>query len=81
MRHFAILAGFALSMGVGAFGAAQAATVHPYQHAVFDAAQKGGEPILIFVEASWCPTLRQGAADSPATLRSARIREPRGVRR
>ena len=43
-------------MGVGAFGAAHAATVQPYQQAAFDAAQKSGEPVLIFVEASWCPT-------------------------
>lgn len=56
MKHFAILAGLALSMGVGALSAAHAATVQPYQQAAFDAAQKSGEPVLIFVEASWCPT-------------------------
>ena len=56
MKHFAILAGLALGMGVGALGAAHAATVQPYQQAAFDAAQKSGEPVLVFVEASWCPT-------------------------
>jgi thioredoxin 1 len=56
MKRFAIVAGLALSMSVGAFGAVYAATVLPYQQAAFDAAQKSGEPVLIFVEASWCPT-------------------------
>jgi thiol-disulfide isomerase/thioredoxin len=55
MKKLAILVGFALTMGIGAFSAARAATVQPYQQAAFDAAQKTGEPILIFVEASWCP--------------------------
>ena len=55
MKKLAILAGLALTMGIGAFSAAHAATVQPYQQAAFDAAQKTGEPILIFVEASWCP--------------------------
>ncbi len=54
MKKLAILTG--LILGVGAFGVARAATVQPYQQAAFDAAQKSGEPILIFVEASWCPT-------------------------
>jgi thioredoxin 1 len=56
MRRFAIVAGVALSISVGAFGTVYAATVLPYQQAAFDAAQKSGEPVLIFVEASWCPT-------------------------
>ena len=56
MKRFAIVVGLALSMSVGAFGAVYAATVLPYQQAAFDAAQKSGEPVLIFVEASWCPT-------------------------
>ena len=55
MKILAILAGLALTLGIGAFSAARAATVQPYQQAAFDAAQKTGEPILIFVEASWCP--------------------------
>ncbi len=56
MKRFAIVAGLALSMSVGAFGAVHAATIQPYQQAAFDAAQKSGEPVLIFVEAPWCPT-------------------------
>ena len=56
MKRFAIVAGLALSMSVGVFGTVCAATVLPYQQAAFDAAQKSGEPVLIFVEASWCPT-------------------------
>jgi thioredoxin 1 len=55
MKNLAILLGLALTVGVGAFGAAHAATVQPYQQTAFDAAQKSDEPILIFVEASWCP--------------------------
>ena len=56
MKRFAIVAGLALSMSVASFGTVHAATVLPYQQAAFDAAQKSGEPVLIFVEASWCPT-------------------------
>jgi thiol-disulfide isomerase/thioredoxin len=55
MKKLAMLVSFALTMGIGVFSAACAATVQPYQQAAFDAAQKTGEPILIFVEASWCP--------------------------
>jgi thiol-disulfide isomerase/thioredoxin len=35
--------------------AAQAATVQRYQQAGFAAAQQADKPILIFVEALWCP--------------------------
>ncbi len=56
MKQFAIIAGLALGMSAASFGAVHAATVQPYQQAAFDAAQKSGEPVLIFVEASWCPT-------------------------
>jgi thioredoxin 1 len=55
MKKLAMMVGFALTTGIGAFGAARAATVQPYQQAAFDTAQKAGEPILIFVDASWCP--------------------------
>jgi len=55
MKKLAVLVGFALTVGISAFGAARAATVQPYQQTAFDAAQKSDEPILIFVEASWCP--------------------------
>ena len=55
MKILGILAGLALTIGVGAAGVAHAATVQPYQQHAFDAAQKSGQPTLIFVEASWCP--------------------------
>jgi thioredoxin 1 len=55
MSKLVILAGL-LTIGVGACGAAHAAIVQPYQQPAFEAAQKSGGPILIFVEASWCPT-------------------------
>jgi hypothetical protein len=42
MKRFAIVAGLALSMSVGAFGTVYGATVLPYQQAAFDAAQKRG---------------------------------------
>jgi thioredoxin len=56
MKKLAILTGLALTIGVGVFSTARAATVQPYQQVAFEAAQKSGQPILIFVEASWCPT-------------------------
>jgi thioredoxin 1 len=40
----------------GGLGSAHAATVQPYQQAAFDAAQKSGARILVFIEAPWCPT-------------------------
>jgi thiol-disulfide isomerase/thioredoxin len=44
-----------LALGLG-LGSAQAAVVQPYQQAAFTAAQESKKPILIFVEAPWCPT-------------------------
>lgn len=55
MKKLFVLAGLALTMGVAAIGTAHAATVQPYEQGAFDAAQKNGEPVPIFVEASWCP--------------------------
>jgi thiol-disulfide isomerase/thioredoxin len=37
-------------------GSASAATVADFTPQAFAAAQKSGAPILVFVEASWCPT-------------------------
>jgi thioredoxin 1 len=48
-----IALGLALMSGVTS---ALAATVQPYQQSAFDRAQRHGDPILVFVEASWCPT-------------------------
>lgn len=56
MKKLATLAVLAVATAVGTFGVTQAATVQPFRQAAFDAAQKSGDPILIFVEASWCPT-------------------------
>jgi thioredoxin 1 len=56
VKKLAALTGLALTMTVGAFDAAHAATVQPYQQAALEAAQKSGDPVLIFAEASWCPT-------------------------
>ncbi len=45
------------ALAVPAFVApAQAATVIAYDQAAFAAAQAAGKPILLFIEASWCPT-------------------------
>ena len=35
---------------------ANAATAQPFSPDAFTAAQTAGKPILVFVEASWCPT-------------------------
>ncbi len=48
--------GAALLSGLLGFAAAKAATVAPYDQVAFTAAQQAGKPILIFVEAPWCPT-------------------------
>jgi thioredoxin 1 len=56
MKRLAILAALVLTTDVSAYGVARAATVQAYQQPAFEAAQKSGDPILIFVEASWCPT-------------------------
>jgi thioredoxin 1 len=56
MKKLAILTSIALTVSAGAFAVARAATVQPYQQAAFDAARKSAEPILVFVEAPWCPT-------------------------
>jgi len=53
IRHIIPAAAFALALGLAT---ANAATVQPYQPAGFVAAQQAGKPILIFVEAPWCPT-------------------------
>ena len=53
MRRSFLLASIVLGLG----GApAFAATEAPYTPAAFSAAQAAGEPILVWVHASWCPT-------------------------
>jgi thioredoxin 1 len=41
--------------------AAAAPAVQPFNQAAFDAAQKAGKPILVWVHAPWCPVCRQQA--------------------
>lgn len=55
MRKLAAFTVFAAAIAASAIAPAHAASVQAYQQAAFDAAQKSREPILIFVEASWCP--------------------------
>ena len=38
-----------------------APTIQPFNQAAFDAAQKAGKPILVWVHAPWCPVCRQQA--------------------
>jgi thioredoxin 1 len=55
MKVVPIVAGLGLALMSGLVPAG-AATVQPYLQSAFDAAQRQGDPILIFVDASWCPT-------------------------
>jgi thiol-disulfide isomerase/thioredoxin len=50
-----IIADLALFLIMG-MACASGATVQAYQQRAFDAAQESGKPILVFVEAPWCPT-------------------------
>ena len=63
MRHASSLAVLAaLSAAYPALIApAVAATpvVQPFNQAAFDAAQKEGKPVLVWVHAPWCPVCRQ----------------------
>ena len=40
---------------------AAAPAVQPYNQAAFEAAQKAGKPILVWVHAPWCPVCREQA--------------------
>jgi thioredoxin 1 len=55
MRLLPLLAGLALPFAIGLLSA-QAATVEQFQQSAFAAAQQHDDPILVFVEAPWCPT-------------------------
>ena len=68
MRHsssfavFAALAAAVPAVVVAAPAAAQVApAVQPYNQAAFDAAQRAGKPILVWVHAPWCPVCRAQA--------------------
>jgi thioredoxin 1 len=55
MRIVPLLAGLLLPVATS-FGSLGAATIQKYQERAFEADQRHGDPILVFVEASWCPT-------------------------
>ena len=38
--------------------AARAATIKPYTQAAYNAALQNGTPLVVHVEASWCPTCK-----------------------
>jgi thioredoxin 1 len=55
-RAIALAAGVALASAL-ALGVAQAATTgEPFTEARFVADRAAGKPIIVFIEASWCPT-------------------------
>jgi thioredoxin len=55
MKTSPIIAALAVLL-VSGLTPALAATIQPYQQSAFNLAQRNGDPILVFVEASWCPT-------------------------
>lgn len=68
MRHvspLAVLALFAAGVPAIAVTAPAATTaapsIQPFNQAAFDAAQKAGKPILVWVHAPWCPVCREQA--------------------
>ena len=55
-RIIAVAAGFTLASAL-ALGVAQAATnAEPFTQARFAPDHAAGKPIIVFIEASWCPT-------------------------
>ena len=64
VSSFAVLATFAAAtpaLMISVPAVAAAPTVRPYDQAAFDAAQKAGKPILVWVHAPWCPVCREQA--------------------
>jgi len=66
MRHMSsptVLVALAASIPlvVAAAPAAASPAVQPFNQAAFDAAQKAGKPILVWVHAPWCPVCREQA--------------------
>lgn len=57
-RRFAV-ATLAFGLALAAAPAAFAATVGTYTDAAFKAAQQARKPVLVHVNASWCPTCAQ----------------------
>ncbi len=62
MRHIvpaAVVLATSLTVAVPAIAAVP--IVQPFEQAAFDAAQKAGRPILVWVHAPWCPVCREQA--------------------
>lgn len=63
MRPVSSLVVFAALTAAGpvliAPAAAATPIVQPFNQAAFDAAQKAGKPVLVWVHAPWCPVCRQ----------------------
>jgi thioredoxin 1 len=55
MKIRAMIVALGLTLA-GGLSPSYAATVQPYEQSAFDVAQEHGDSILVFVEASWCPT-------------------------
>jgi thioredoxin len=75
MKIIRIVAGLGLALMSG-LAPAGAATVQPYLQSAFDAAQRQGDPILVFVDASWCPTC---AKERPILRRLYELPEFKGL--
>ncbi|QXQ06197.1 thioredoxin family protein [Sphingosinicellaceae bacterium] len=68
MRHLSsLIAAIAVAVAavpavvISAPAVAAAPAVQPYNQAAFDAAQKAGKPIIVWVHAPWCPVCREQA--------------------
>ena len=58
---FAAFAAIVPSVAAPAPATAASPAVRPFDQAAFDAAQKAGKPILVWVHAPWCPVCREQA--------------------
>jgi len=56
-----VLAASVPAVMVAAPAVAAAPAVRPFDQAAFDAAQKSGKPIIVWVHAPWCPVCREQA--------------------
>ena len=56
-----VLAASIPTVMVAAPAVAAAPAVRPFDQAAFDAAQKAGKPILVWVHTPWCPVCREQA--------------------
>ena len=63
-----------------AFGSASAMDKQPFDQKAFEAAQAAGKPILVEVNAPWCPVCRAQAPPGKAQKRRE-VQEPRQLQR